>query len=76
MFRTNWSLIIRSIFFTIRKKNSIIKHTINGSNDFNKIILFNDYPILRCFKGYYSEQEKYKIRKHYGQLWNERHLYI
>jgi hypothetical protein len=63
-------------YFSQEEKNSIIKHKINGPNDFNKIILFNNYPILRCFKRYHSEQEKYKIRKHYGQLWNERHVYI
>jgi mannosyltransferase OCH1-like enzyme len=69
-------LLLGQYFSQDEKKKSIIKHIINGSNDFNKIILFNNYPILRCFQGYYSEQQKYKIKKHYSQLWNERYVYL
>ena len=66
-------LLLGKYFSQEEKNNSVIKHIVNNSN---KLILFNNYPILRCFHGYYSEQEKYKIRKHYSQLWNERNIYL
>jgi mannosyltransferase OCH1-like enzyme len=58
------------------KKESKLKHILNGTHDYDKIITLNGNPILQCFQGYYSEQQKYKIRKHYHDSWNERNIYL
>jgi mannosyltransferase OCH1-like enzyme len=68
-------LLLGQYFTNEEKQNSIIKHKMNGPNDFNKIILFKNYPILKCFRGYYLVQNKYKIKRHYSELWNERNIY-
>jgi len=69
-------LLLSKYFTDEEKKKSVIKHVVNGHNDFNKFILFNNHPILQCFRGYYVEQNKYKIKKHYSELWNERNIYL
>jgi mannosyltransferase OCH1-like enzyme len=69
-------LLLGQYFTDEEKKQSSIKHVINGNNDCDKLILLNNYPILRCFQNYYSEQNKYKIKKHYSELWHERNIYL
>ena len=69
-------LLLSKYFTNEEKKKSPIKHFLNGINDFNKFILFNNHPILQCFGGYHVEQNKYKIKKHYSELWNERNIYL
>lgn len=69
-------LLLGKYFSQEEKKNSVIKHVLNGPNDYNKFIIFNGNPILQCFKGYHLEQNKYEIKKHYSQLWNERLVYL
>jgi mannosyltransferase OCH1-like enzyme len=69
-------LLLGKYFTPEEKKNSIIKHLTKGSNDFNKFIVLKNYPILQCFRGYTSEREKYKIKKHYAELWRQRNIYL
>jgi mannosyltransferase OCH1-like enzyme len=69
-------LLLGKYFSQEEKNKSLIKHILDGPNDYNKIIIFNGNIILRCFEGYYLEQNKYTIKKHYSQLWNERHVYL
>jgi mannosyltransferase OCH1-like enzyme len=69
-------LLLGQYFTNEEKQKSKLKHAVNGPNDFNKIILFDNHPILQCFRGYYSEQDKYKIKRHYSELWNERNIYL
>ena len=66
-------LLLGKYFSQEEKNNSVIKHVVNEPN---KFITFNGVNILQCFKGYYSEQNKYNIKKHYSQLWNERSIYL
>jgi mannosyltransferase OCH1-like enzyme len=61
-------------YFTYEEKqNSMIKHILSNSD---KFIVLNEKCILKCFKGYYVIQNNYKITKHYGDLWNERNIYL
>jgi|LauGreDrversion4_2_1035121.scaffolds.fasta_scaffold281968_2 mannosyltransferase OCH1-like enzyme len=69
-------LLLGQYFTEEEKKQSIIKHKVNGNNDYDKLILLNNYPILQCFPNYYSVQNKYNITKHYSVLWNEKNIYL
>ena len=63
-------------FFSDHEKNSFdLKHNLVGSNDYDKFILFNNHPVLKCYNGYFSERQKYASKQHYGQLWYNRQIY-
>lgn len=69
-------LLLGQYFTDEEKKQSIIKHKVNGNNDVDKLILLNNCPILQCFPNYYYVQHKYNIKKHYSELWNEKNIYL
>jgi mannosyltransferase OCH1-like enzyme len=63
-------------FFSDHEKNSFdLKHNLVGSKDYDKLILYNNFPILKCYNGYFSERQIYASKKHYGQLWDYRQIY-
>ena len=41
----------------------------------NKIIYYNDVPIVGEYKEYRDELSKYQKNKSYGDLWNESNIY-
>jgi mannosyltransferase OCH1-like enzyme len=52
-----------------------LKHDeLNGDYD-NKIIYFNDIPILKSYDGHINESKIHSKKKHYSVLWNERNIY-
>lgn len=64
-------------YFSQQEKNSLIlKHTCIGNNDRDKIIMYNNIPILRCYDGYFIERELYSKKQHYAELWKNRVIYI
>ena len=63
-------------FFTDSEKNTFkIQHEITGNNDFDKVIKFNGYTVLRSYPGYYRERETYSKIAHYHILWNNGNIY-
>jgi hypothetical protein len=56
------------------KTNSVLKHMYNPFNE-TKFILYKNIAILKMYKNYYLEQEKYKKIDHYFKLWCERKIY-
>jgi mannosyltransferase OCH1-like enzyme len=69
-------ILLGQYFTDEEKKQSIIKHKVNGNKDVDKLILLNNCPILQCFPNYYYVQNKYKITKHYSVLWNKKNIYL
>jgi mannosyltransferase OCH1-like enzyme len=66
-----------SRFFTEDdKENFRIYHELSGNNDFDKIIKFHNYIILRCYPGYFKERDIYAKKSHYSILWNNRNIYL
>jgi hypothetical protein len=64
-------------YFSDKEKNTFkVKHIVKGGNDDGKYITFNNLPILRCYSGYFNERSKYSPKKHYAELWKERHIYL
>ena len=64
-------------FFSDDEKNSFdLKHTLVGSNDSDKYILYNNHPVLKCYAGYFAERQKYASKQHYGSLWDNRQIYL
>jgi len=63
-------------YFSEQEQNSLIlKHKVIGPNDNDKIITYNDIPILCCYKGYLQERDIYSKKQHYSELWKRRIIY-
>ena len=42
----------------------------------NKFIYYQNIPVLKTYSGHDMEKSYASIKKHYGELWNERNVYI
>jgi len=51
------------------------KHIVIGTNDYDRIIIFNGIVILKCYPGYFKERENNSIVTHYSTLWKNRCIY-
>jgi mannosyltransferase OCH1-like enzyme len=47
-----------------------------GTNDYNKIIKFNNFHVFQCYNGYFKERSSYSIKPHYSELWKIRAIYL
>jgi hypothetical protein len=68
-----------SKYFTHQEKMALdMKHGLrtSGTEDSKKYISYNGMDVLKCYSGYHNERSKYSEKKHYGQLWNERNVYL
>ena len=41
----------------------------------NRVILFNNIPVLRSYNGYLQDHKMFKKTDHYSNLWNSRQIY-
>ena len=48
----------------------------SGTEDSKKYIKYNNVDVLKCYSGYHDERSKYSEKKHYGELWSERNVYL
>ncbi len=63
-------------YFTNEEKNTFkTKHILKGSDETGKYIIFNNFPIFRCYSGYTNDRNIFSPKKHYSILWNERKIY-
>jgi mannosyltransferase OCH1-like enzyme len=67
--------LLSRFFIEDDKKNFRIYHELIGNSDFDKIIKFDNYVILRCYSGYFKERDLYSNKRHYGILWNNKNIY-
>lgn len=51
-----------------------LKHSLIDVN--NKFIYYQNIPILKSYNGHDMEKSYASIRKYYGELWNERNIYM
>ena len=68
--------LLANYFNDEEKKKFDMKHVITGNNDNDKFITFNNYKILQGYSGYFSDRKKYSPKKHYGELWRSRKIYL
>jgi mannosyltransferase OCH1-like enzyme len=65
-----------SNFFSDQEKKSFdLKHILHGLKDYDKYILFNGHPVLKCYPGYNSERGRFSSLPHYSDLWGKRQIY-
>ena len=63
-------------YFSDEELNTfVLKHKLLGEEDKDKIITYNNIPILGCYKGYFNNIRNYSKTKHYAELWNNRTIY-
>ena len=62
-------------FFTADDYSNIILEHVFDKKKNSKLIVMNQVPVLKMYKGYYEEQDRFKRVKHYGGLWDERKIY-
>jgi mannosyltransferase OCH1-like enzyme len=67
--------LLSRFFIEDDKKNFRIYHELIGNSDFDKIIKFDNYMIMRCYPGYFKERDLYSNKRHYGILWNNKNIY-
>jgi len=67
--------LLAKYFTSEEKKTFDMKHLLYGNNDGDKYIKFNDQLILKCYSGYFSERNS-STKKHYAELWYNRHVYL
>ena len=48
---------------------------LNNNNNY-KIIYYNDIPILKSYNGHINERDNNSKKKHYGELWKTRCVYL
>lgn len=68
-----------SKYFTHQEKMALdMKHGLrnSGTEDSKKYISYNNMNVLKCYSGYHNERSKYSEKRHYGQLWNEKIVYL
>ena len=71
---TGPNLLIK--YFSEQEKNSLIlKHKLVGPVDSDKLITYNNIPILGCYRGYLKERDLYSKKQHYAELWKNRTIY-
>ena len=64
-------------YFTNEEKSTFkIKHILKGQDETDKYILFNNFPIFRCYSGYTNDRNVFSPKKHYSILWNKRRIYL
>jgi mannosyltransferase OCH1-like enzyme len=68
--------LLSQYFSEDEKRNFKTKHEITGDNDFDKIIKFNDFTILRAYPGYFRERSLYSFKQHYSLLWYNKKIYL
>ncbi len=51
-------------------------HDLKGDNDFDKYVMYNGHPILRCYAGYNDERQRYSPKQHYADLWKKGIIYL
>jgi mannosyltransferase OCH1-like enzyme len=69
-------LLLAQYFNTEEKRKSNMRHIVRGTNDFNKIITFNNFVVFQCYNGYFKERSSHSIKPHYSELWNKRIIYL
>ena len=68
-----------SKYFTHQEKMALdMKHGLraSGTEDSKKYISYNNIDVVKCYSGYHDERSKYSEKKHYGELWSERNVYL
>jgi mannosyltransferase OCH1-like enzyme len=70
--------LLAKYFTKEEKENLKAKHVLigSGSADSQKYIMLNETLVLKCYKGYHAEREKYSIKQHYAKLWEKRKIYL
>lgn len=66
-------------YFTHAEKMALdMRHGLRGlgTDDSKKYIKYNNINVLKCYSGYHDERGKYSEKKHYGELWNNRQVYL
>ena len=62
-----------AVRFHCRTDDILLTHR---NDNGNKLILFNNVPILETYSGYYDENKRFnKVGKNYDELWHQRAIY-
>jgi mannosyltransferase OCH1-like enzyme len=67
--------LLGNLLTSEEKTQAKIHHSLTGSNDYDKLLNYEDKVILRCYPGYFIERAKYSKIQHYSNLWNQRKIY-
>lgn len=71
---TGPSLLSR--IFTQEEKNAMdMNHEFYLGDLNNRVILFNNIPVLRSYNGYLQDCKMFRKTEHYAQLWEKRQIY-
>jgi mannosyltransferase OCH1-like enzyme len=63
-------------FFTREEKNKLdMKHEVLLGDFNNRIINFNNIPVLRSYHGYLDDHKHFKNVEYYSDLWHQRRIY-
>lgn len=68
--------LLGNLFSHEEKKQFDMKHVLYGTNDYDKVVQFNNQNVLNCYPGYFEERARFMNKQHYAESWNERKIYL
>jgi len=68
-------MLLGRLFSREEKNNFDMKHSLIDNNMNNRIVIFNNYIILRSYPDYIKESSNFKKTEYYAVLWDRREIY-